>query len=85
VRRAEELDYVFIHDRGSQRAKGIRGDARLGLVCQGMRPEDRATLLAWLAISFDDQVELYPPAQNRRRDKATIAGRDYWLLNVPSK
>lgn len=59
--------------------------ARVKAEVKRMRPEDRATLLAWLAIYFDDQGELYAPAQNRRRDKATIAGQDYWLLKVPGK
>ena len=50
-----------------------------------MQPKDRATLLAWLALYYDDQGELYPPAQTKRRDKATLGGQDYWLLKIPSK
>ena len=50
-----------------------------------MAQEDRARLLAWLALYYDDQGSLYSQAQARKRDKATIAGQDYWLVRIPKK
>ena len=59
--------------------------AQVKATVKKMQPKDRAMLLSWLALYFDDRGELYPPAQTKRRDKATIAGQDYWLLQVPKK
>jgi hypothetical protein len=48
-------------------------------------PEDRATLLAWLALYFDDRGELFSPQITKRRDRVTISGREFWLVKIPTK
>ena len=49
------------------------------------RPEDRATLLAWLSLYFDVGGALFSPQITKRRDRVTIDGKDYWLVKVPKK
>ena len=59
--------------------------AQVKAIAKRLSPKDRATLLAWLALYYDDRGELFPPAQSKRRDKATLSGQDYWLVGVPKK
>jgi hypothetical protein len=47
-----------------------------------MRPEDRATLLAWLALYYDDRGELFSPQIRKQRERVTIGGREFWLVRV---
>jgi hypothetical protein len=44
---------------------------------------DRAYLLAWLLLYFDDRGELYSPQLSRRRQRIVLDGVEYWLARLP--
>lgn len=46
---------------------------------------DRANLLAWLLIYFDDRGMMYSPQISRRRKRITLDGAEYWLVQVPKR
>lgn len=46
-------------------------------------PEDRARLLAWLLLYFNDEGMMYSPRISRRRQRITLDGVEYWLARVP--
>jgi hypothetical protein len=46
---------------------------------------DRANLLAWLLIYFDDQGEILNPLISRRRKRLVVDGVEYWLVRVPKQ
>ena len=48
-------------------------------------PEDRARLLAWLLLYFNDDGMLYPPQISRRGQRLTLDGVEYWLMRVPKR
>jgi hypothetical protein len=50
-----------------------------------LRPEDRATLLAWLSLYYGDDGLLFSPQITRRRDRVTIGGSDFWLVKIPKR
>ncbi|HLY00915.1 MAG TPA: hypothetical protein VKR56_00310 [Candidatus Cybelea sp.] len=50
-----------------------------------LAPEDRAGLLAWLLLYFNDDGMLYSPQINRRRQKITLDGVEYWLVRLPKR
>jgi hypothetical protein len=49
-----------------------------------LEPEDRARLLAWLLLYFNDDGSLYSPQISRRRQRITLDGVEYWLVRVPN-
>jgi hypothetical protein len=44
---------------------------------------DRAYLLAWLLLYFDDRGERYSPQLSRRRQRIVLDDVEYWLASVP--
>jgi hypothetical protein len=44
---------------------------------------DRANLLAWLLIYFDDQGEVLNPLISRRRKRIRVDDAEFWLVIVP--
>jgi hypothetical protein len=50
-----------------------------------LRPEDRATLLAWLSLYYADDGLLFSPQITKKRDRVTIGGKDFWLVRIPTK
>lgn len=48
-------------------------------------PQERAHLMAWLALYFDDRGELFSPQISRRRQRIALNGAEYWLVRVPKK
>lgn len=47
-----------------------------------LHPDDRARLLAWLLMYFDDRGELFSPQLSRRRQRIALDGVEYWLARV---
>jgi hypothetical protein len=45
-------------------------------------PRDRAYLLAWLLLYFDDRGEIYSPQLSRRRQRIVLDGVEYWLVRA---
>lgn len=50
-----------------------------------LRPEDRALLLAWLCLYYDDRGMMFNPQISRRRKRVAIDGVEYWLVRVPKR
>jgi hypothetical protein len=48
-----------------------------------LEPKDRARLLAWLLLYFNDDGSLYSPQISRRRQRITLDGIEYWFARVP--
>ncbi len=48
-----------------------------------LRPEDRARVLAWLCIYYQDDGAMFSPQISRRRKRVTIDGTEYWLVKLP--
>jgi hypothetical protein len=48
-------------------------------------PEDRARLLAWLLLYFNDDGSLHSPQISKRRQRLTLNGVEYWLARVPRR
>jgi hypothetical protein len=45
---------------------------------------DRARLLAWLCLYYQDTGALFSPQISRRRQRITLDGVEYWLVRVPT-
>ena len=50
-----------------------------------LTPEDRAQLIAWLLLYYDDQGMMYSPQISRRRQRITLEGVEYWLARIPKR
>jgi hypothetical protein len=48
-------------------------------------PADRARLLAWLLLYFNDDGSLYSPQISKRRQRITLDGIEYWLVRLPKR
>lgn len=48
-------------------------------------PADRAHLLAWLLLYYDDAGMMFSPQISRRRKRLTIDGGEFWLVKMPTK
>jgi hypothetical protein len=48
-------------------------------------PTDRARLLAWLLLYFNDDGMLFSPQTIRRRQRITLDDVEYWLVRVPKR
>jgi hypothetical protein len=50
-----------------------------------LSPEDRARLLAWLCLYYDDRGAMFSPQISRRRQRIALDGVEYWLVRVPNR
>ena len=50
-----------------------------------LKPEERARLLAWLCLYYDDAGTLFSPQLSRRRHRIAFDGIEYWLVRVPKR
>ena len=48
-----------------------------------LSPDDRARVLQWLALYYDDAGTMFSPQISRRRKRVTIEGVEYWLVRIP--
>ena len=48
-------------------------------------PEERARLLAWLLLYFNDEGMMFSPQISRRRQRIALDGIEYWLVKVPKR
>jgi hypothetical protein len=62
------------------------GDAQAARAAiKRLSPGDRAQLLAWLCLYFQDDGAMFSPQISRRRQRIAIDGVEYWLVRVPKK
>lgn len=50
-----------------------------------LAPPDRALLLAWLLLYYQDDGAMFSQQISRRRDRITLNGTDFWLARVPKR
>jgi hypothetical protein len=50
-----------------------------------LTPEDRAGLIAWMLIYYQDDGSMFSPQISKRRERVVIGGTDYWLVRVPKR
>jgi hypothetical protein len=50
-----------------------------------LTPADRAQLMAWLLLYYDDQGSMWLPQISPRRPRLALDGTDYWLARVPKR
>jgi hypothetical protein len=60
------------------------GDAQAARAAlKHLSPEDRARLLAWLCVYYDDRGSMFAPHFSRRR--IALDGVEYWIVRVPKR
>jgi hypothetical protein len=60
------------------------GDAQaVRAAIKRLSPEDRARLLAWLCLYYEDNGGMFSPQISRRRQRIALDGVEYWLVRVP--
>ena len=50
-----------------------------------LSPDDRARVLQWLALYYDDTGAMFSPQISRRRKRIVLEGVEYWLVRVPKR
>jgi hypothetical protein len=48
-----------------------------------LNPDDRAFLIAWMLLYYQDDGAMFSPKVSRRRDRITLNGIEFWLARVP--
>jgi hypothetical protein len=56
--------------------------AAVKAMAKRLSPEDRANLMAWLALYYDDRGEMFSTQTSRRRKRIVLEGEEFWLLRV---
>lgn len=49
-----------------------------------LAPNDRALLIAWMLLYYQDDGAMFSPQITRRRDRITLNGTEFWLARVPN-
>jgi hypothetical protein len=50
-----------------------------------LTPEDRALLLAWLLLYYQDDGAMFSQQISRRRERITLNGTEFWLARIPKR
>lgn len=50
-----------------------------------LSPADRAQLIAWLLLYYDDGGIMFSPQISKRRNRIALNGTEYWLSRVPKR
>ena len=50
-----------------------------------LAPQDRAHLMAWLVIYYQDDGAMFSPQITRRRQRIALDGIEYWLVRIPKR
>ena len=50
-----------------------------------LAPNDRALLLAWMLLYYQDDGAMFSPQISRRRDRITPNGKEFWRARVPKR
>ncbi len=50
-----------------------------------LNPNDRALLIAWMLLYYQDDGAMFSPQITRRRDRIKLNGTEFWLARVPSR
>ncbi|HYL26187.1 MAG TPA: hypothetical protein VEW74_00055 [Candidatus Nitrosotalea sp.] len=50
-----------------------------------LTPADRAQLIAWLLLYYQDDGSMFSPQITKRRDRIALNGAEYWLARIPRR
>lgn len=50
-----------------------------------LTPSDRAALIAWLLLYYQDDGSMFSLETARRRHRITFDGVEFWLVRVPQR
>jgi hypothetical protein len=50
-----------------------------------LTPSDRARLLAWLLLYYQDDGAMFSPQIGQRRKRIVLDSVEYWLVRVPNR
>ena len=50
-----------------------------------LTPSDRAQLLTWLLLYYQDDGVMFSPQTGQRRKRIVLDSIEYWLARVPNK
>jgi len=50
-----------------------------------LAPADRAQLIAWLLLYYQDDGSMFSPQITKRRDRIALNGAEYWLARIPRR
>jgi hypothetical protein len=64
---------------------GTRDVTAVKVAVKHLAPDDRAHLMAWLLLYYDDAGAIFSPQTSRRRRRVTIDEIEYWLVRVPKR
>ena len=64
---------------------GTRDVTAVKVAVKHLAPDDRAHLMAWLLLYYDDAGAMFSPQTSRRRRRVTIDETEYWLVCVPKR
>lgn len=62
-----------------------RDAAAVRAAIKHLTPQDRAQLIAWLLLYYDDRGMMYSPQIGKRRDRITLDATEFWLARVPKR
>jgi hypothetical protein len=48
-------------------------------------PSDRAQLIAWLMLYYQDDGQTFSPQISKRRRRVAIDETAYWLMKIPAR
>jgi hypothetical protein len=55
------------------------------LAVKHLAPKDRALLIAWMLLYYQDDGAMFSPQISRRRARIGLDGIEYWLPRVPKR
>jgi hypothetical protein len=64
---------------------GTRDVTAVKVAVKHLAPDDRAHLVAWLLLYYDDAGMMFSPQTSRRRRRVTIDETEYWLVRLPKR
>ena len=50
-----------------------------------LTPSDRAQLIAWILLYYQDDGSMFSPQISQRRKRIALDGVDFWLARVPKR
>lgn len=62
-----------------------RDSAAVKAAIKRLTPNDRAQVITWLLLYYQDNGSMFSPQITKRRPKIALDGVEYWLTRVPKR
>ena len=72
------------YDRDPYDDEPTRDATAVKVTIKHLSEADRAQLIAWLLLYYQDNGSMFSPQISRRRHRIAIEGVEYWLVKVPN-